>query len=991
MLWIRINDGAEYATSGTLSLTFPGLVADRVEVAETDDFSDATSYDPESTVVFSLASLEQGLRPLYGRAFRGDPSQESGPLLIGSVILDTEAPVLVVTEPGHQSTTADPAVHVRGTVSDAGGPIRVWVNQKPVHGVDHGAFWLADYPLAPGENQLVVVAADAAGNESQQILTVTRNPAGDSTPPTVDFNLPANPTRVGDIEFLDILGTTDDPYASVEYTVTGVSGTTGPHAAHVVNGWMYTQIPLQPGENTVSVTARDAAGNEAQLQYAVIRSEGVAFHIDSPEYFHVQHGPTLGVGGIAPNDFTDITANGEPVGLSYPPGGHISFGDTVSITPDLNLIRIRAVDSQDRIWYDQLVAIGYEILSYTNEARWPRFGKQYYADGGYHRWSMDPNDYRLTWDASSLALRQVEAWFSSSTKFTPPDIFVVDDGPLGGWDDTDAPVFSPPSAGRFETGSSVEAYREYPPEELLGGGLWETIDEDTSLRFRKFFPEGGTQLVVLHFEDMDYHRKPGESAEPDPSQITLFDNPGFWYAGDEIGFLVEIENGQEYAINRDAFTWPGFNYLLPHTHQSLAVTRIQGARLTYSEWGNQELQVDLEAYAAWRGNEDEMIPTEEKEDPGLLVTQNHDPETGDDPKEAKLILKALPANSGLTRYVRFSPPGKLEIRMPDETAPAFVPIKDEVEIPGPIDVDYIRDVAMYQPEHWAANTSVTVEYVVKDRANNPIGSDKVRLLRPVIMAIGDSMTMGFMREEGGKRRVPSSSDGPTFWNPEKNWQSYATAESWAALRDPWGVPANRFNPVFQGYRGHLTQQLPGFLWEGDPLVNEHGPEHMGYNGGTIARITGRYTREAVQTDPCYGIIIYFAGLNNVTAATPQTPVQMYNDWTSGVDQILDHREGNGRTLLVYVTLPRLEEWWDGSDYSSRNTRLEALNASIRAHQVQRPFTNHTVAEAEDIPHDVENPNQPDEVKDDGLHWFSPGFGTLSARLNTAIKAGLSHE
>jgi hypothetical protein len=473
MLGIRINDGAEYATSGTLSLAFPGLVADRVEASENDDFSGAMNCDPESTVVFSLASLEQGLRPLYGRAFRGDPPQEEESVIIGSVILDTEAPALAVAEPVDQSTTADPAVDVRGAVSDASSPIRVWVNQKPVHGVDHGAFWLAGYPLALGPNELTVVAVDAAGNELQQVLTVTRDPAGDSTPPAVDFNLPANPTRVGDIEFLDILGTADDPYASVQYTVTGVSGTTGPHAAHVVNGWLYTQIPLQPGANTVSVTAADAAGNQAPSQYTVIRSEGVDFHIDSPDYFHVQHGPILSVGGVAPTGFTAITANGALAGVSSH-GGHLDFGANVPITPDLNLIRIRAVDSQDQIWYDQL------------------------------------------------------------------------------------------------------------------------IDENTSLRFRKYFPEGGSQLVVLHFEDMDYHRNPGEATEPDPSQITLFDSPGFWYAGDEIGFLVEIANGEEYTITRDAFTWPGFDYLLPHDPQSLAVTRQRGARLQYNEWGNDTIRVDLE-------------------------------------------------------------------------------------------------------------------------------------------------------------------------------------------------------------------------------------------------------------------------------------------------------------------------------------------------------------------------------------------------------------
>jgi hypothetical protein len=187
----------------------------------------------------------------------------------------------------------------RGRPPSSGGTTRAW--HTPNLRVPRDPPWRAD---VPGRRDAETDDADAAGNESRQILTVTRDPAGDSTPPAVDVYLPANPTRVGDVGLLDILGV------------------------------------------------------------------------------------------------------------------------------------IRAVDSQDQIRYD-------------------------------HCWQ-------------------------SAVKS---------------------------SHGHYETGSSVTAFREYPPDELLGGGKWESIHEDTSLRFRKYFPNDTIRVALVPDPGKVHHGfdppNPEEGDSPD--------------------------------------------------------------------------------------------------------------------------------------------------------------------------------------------------------------------------------------------------------------------------------------------------------------------------------------------------------------------------------------------------------------------------------------------------------------------------------------------
>ena len=384
----------------------------------------------------------------------------------------------------------------------------------------------------------------------------------------------------------------------------------------------------------------------------------------------------------------------------------------------------------------------------------------------------------------------------------------------------------------------------------------------------------------------------------------------------------------------------------------------------------------LDAYEAWRGTDSAKIAASNKYTPGLLVTANLDG-TSPDPREARLVFKALPVSSGFTRHIRCSPAGKLEFRHADESEAAWIPASAEVEIPGPIDEDFTRDVAMYSPATWSASTCVEVEYVVRNPEGAEVSTDRVRLLRPVVMAAGDSMTFGFMRSSTGTRLTPPAS-GSIGWQPQTGWSVYPDDAEWSALSSPWNVPAHKADPNYQGFRGFLSAQLPGFLWSGEN-THGHGPNHMGYNGAAIDHIRLRAPAN-VFTARCYAVVVYFAGLNDVIGGS--SAASMYSDWNTGVQSILSLRHNHGKTLVVAVTLPRMHSRY--TSYSAeKQTQLSSLNSSIRTHSLSAAHSRYRVADAEYVAHDSWS-----GMLDDGLHYFHTGYDTIGGLVAAAVRSGL---
>src|SRR5207247_6764022 len=108
-----------------------------------------------------------------------------------------------------------------------------------------------------GTNVLTVTAQDAAGNTATASVTVS---GVDAMPPTVTITSPTSSSTYSTSSSpLTLGGTASDNNAVTQ--VTWVNSRGGSGTASGTTSWTASGIPIQPGTNVLTVTARDAAGN----------------------------------------------------------------------------------------------------------------------------------------------------------------------------------------------------------------------------------------------------------------------------------------------------------------------------------------------------------------------------------------------------------------------------------------------------------------------------------------------------------------------------------------------------------------------------------------------------------------------------------------------------------------------------------------------------------------------------------------------------------
>lgn len=179
-------------------------------------------------------------------------------ILTRTVIVDTIAPGLDITVPENGLLTNKTLIAVKGRAQTD----IVHINQmvaEPVPDPTAG-WWLIDelYPLDEGVNELVIEAKDEAGNMEVIKLTVTL----DTTPPTLTVTEPEDGHKTRKKQ-VNIIGTTEP----------GATLSIGGQLVTDTDGTFSVPYNLVKGENTVTITATDDAGNEASKTIKVIRQE----------------------------------------------------------------------------------------------------------------------------------------------------------------------------------------------------------------------------------------------------------------------------------------------------------------------------------------------------------------------------------------------------------------------------------------------------------------------------------------------------------------------------------------------------------------------------------------------------------------------------------------------------------------------------------------------------------------------------------------------
>ena len=293
-------------SSGTLTNNTSITVTGTVDITMTDSATLIINGESQTLSLQAGGSftetvnIDEGTNVIVVNAYTTIPVDHTGDddyLGTSGVILvtrDTSAPVVTIDSPVDASIVGAALVETSGMVDDPGvTTVRLILNGSTARtiAVVEGEF-SQSITLAPGANTVAVSATDQAGNTSSSQVNVIF----DNTKPGVTIIQPGN-KLVTNVAGQRVTGTVSDP--SITTATLVVSGTSQTISV-APDGSFSKMVTLSEGENTIEVTATDAAENTG-------RSGEVKVTVDVTL-------PELTVGLTNPTDTITITVtSNEPL------------------------------------------------------------------------------------------------------------------------------------------------------------------------------------------------------------------------------------------------------------------------------------------------------------------------------------------------------------------------------------------------------------------------------------------------------------------------------------------------------------------------------------------------------------------------------------------------------------------------------------------------------------------------------------------------------
>ncbi len=171
------------------------------------------------------------------------------------IIKDTQPPLLIVNSPIEGFTTNRKTASVNGTVNDSTN-VALTINKSNIS-IGAGGAFSTTVNLPDAVDTLIVYASDAAGNISQ----LTRIIKVDTSPPVLVITSPKDSLFTNDSTVI-VKGSVADS--------SGIKMTINSTAATVDSAGNFSQpIKLTVGQNTLTITATDDAGNVTTLSREV--------------------------------------------------------------------------------------------------------------------------------------------------------------------------------------------------------------------------------------------------------------------------------------------------------------------------------------------------------------------------------------------------------------------------------------------------------------------------------------------------------------------------------------------------------------------------------------------------------------------------------------------------------------------------------------------------------------------------------------------------
>jgi hypothetical protein len=352
-------NGTAPATTATSPVAVTGTAADPSGIASVTWINAATNATGTATGTISwTASVPLILGPNTIVFFAWDAAGNisSWTKTVTYTPADTTPPVVTIqtptTSPSYSATSTPLAIG--GTATDNVGVTDVrWINlETGMNGaaVLVGSAWTASAPLRFGVNHLEVRTTDAAGNVGVAALRVRFTAIPDAGPPTIMITGPtASPTYSTSAAPMALSGTAGDDVgvAVVRWTNAG-TGSAG--ICQGTTSWT-ASLGLEPGLNTIAVTAEDAAGNTSTASLQVTFTPG-GFD-DRPPVLIVLSAPLTAtktpatVSGVAADDVgvAEVVWLNATAGASAAAIGTASWTAQVDLVPGANIITIRSIDT----------------------------------------------------------------------------------------------------------------------------------------------------------------------------------------------------------------------------------------------------------------------------------------------------------------------------------------------------------------------------------------------------------------------------------------------------------------------------------------------------------------------------------------------------------------------------------------------------------------------------------------------------------------------
>jgi hypothetical protein len=221
---------------------------------------------------------------------RGLPSDAQQTWQGMQLTLNTIPLTLTITNPA-VNMTSQPVIQLQGyankplsslafDVSNAAG---IWTNQTGyiigqcydtnLSEFTTNYFQCYDILLTNGLNAIILHATDLAGNTVMTNFSITLDCTGDTTPPVLTMVWPQDGTYISGSTFT-LEAQVDDPTVTVTASIVDASGDANTIQGQVErSGKVWVQnLPVAAGENTLTITATDAAGNAAVANMTLYQS-----------------------------------------------------------------------------------------------------------------------------------------------------------------------------------------------------------------------------------------------------------------------------------------------------------------------------------------------------------------------------------------------------------------------------------------------------------------------------------------------------------------------------------------------------------------------------------------------------------------------------------------------------------------------------------------------------------------------------------------------